>query len=122
MATVVRIATYEYPNDRQVIVTWAAMDSDDEGDPVILEDYPDRCVQVLGTFGAGGSVRIAGTNDSGGSAAYSALSDPQGVALNLTAAGVKQVTEVPFRTKPIVTAGDGTTALTVKMTCRKPRA
>jgi len=100
-------------------VTWANLANGDAGAPTIRGDeYADRSVQVTGTFGAGGNVRIEGSNDE---AAYAALSDPQGDALNIGSAGIKQVLEITRLLRPSVTAGDGTTLLTVVMIARRTR-
>lgn len=73
--------------------------------------YPDRTVQITGTFGAAGSVSILGSNDGG--TTWATLTDPLGNALTFTSAGMKQITELPHLLKPSVTAGDGTTAINV---------
>ena len=83
-------------------------------------DYADRSVQVLGTFGAAGNLRVEGSNDGG--TTYAVLSDPQGNALNVTAAKVEAITEVTLLTRPFITAGDGTTDLDVSITCSRRRS
>ena len=47
--------------------------------------------------------------------------DPQGNAVTKTAAAAEAFEEAPLLIRPNVTAGDGTTSLTVKMVCRRPR-
>src|SRR3990167_3495906 len=81
--------------------------TNDRGAPIpeSFMDYADRSVQVLGTFGAGGNLRVEGSNDDG--TTYAALSDPQGNALNVTAAKVEAISEVTLLTRPFVSAGDG---------------
>lgn len=88
--------------------------------PESFMDYADRSVQVLGTFGAGGNLRIEGSNDGG--TTYAALTDPQGNALNVTAAKVEAITEITLLTRPFVSAGDGTTDLDVSIVCRRSRS
>jgi hypothetical protein len=73
-------------------------------------------VQVQGTFGASGSVSVEGSNDG---VNYHTLRDPQGVSLTFTAAGLKAVLELTRFIRPRVTAGDGTTALTVTLVARR---
>lgn len=87
--------------------------------PERFSDYADRTVQVAGTPGAGGNLRIEGSNDGSN---YAALSDPQGNALNVAAAKIEAITEVPLLTRPRVTAGDGTTDLDVAIICRRQRS
>lgn len=83
--------------------------------------FADKSVQVEGTFGAGGSVAVEGTND-GNILHYRGLTDPQGNAIAITAAGIKAITEAVIWVRPHVTAGDGTTSLTVSMFFRKTQA
>jgi hypothetical protein len=83
----------------------------DEGDAFIVPGWTERTVQVFGTFGAGGSVRIEGSIDGG--VTYGVLTDPQGNALDITAAKLETITEAVTHIRPRVTAGDGTTSLTV---------
>jgi hypothetical protein len=88
--------------------------------PERYSDFADRTVQVAGTFGAGGNLRIEGSNDNGSN--YAALNDPQGNALNVGAAKIEAIIEVPLLMRPNVTAGDGTTDLDVSIICRRPRS
>jgi hypothetical protein len=119
--TVVEPTYTEVPGhgDEQAwLVTWAALANGDSGAPVELVGHADRSVQVEGTFGAGGSCRIQGSNDSTN---YRVLHDPAGTALNITAASCAQVLEQTRKMQPLVTAGDGTTSLTVSMLLRRTR-
>jgi len=75
----------------------------------------DRSVQVHGTFGVGGTVLIEGSND--GTNWYT-LTDPQGNALSVTAAKIEAISEPTVYVRPRVTAGDGTTSLTVTIFAR----
>ena len=91
------------------------------GAPVQWAPGVNRCVQVAGTFGTGGHIKMQGSNLESPSSVEAAgtlhdwalLSDPQGNAIDLTANGIKEVTETPLWVRPVVTAGDGTTALDV---------
>jgi len=100
------------------LVTWTPMTFTglDAGAPVQWVEYADRCVQVAGTFGTGGSVTIEGSNDGSN---FVVLTDPQGNALTITAARIEQVLELPRYVRPRVTAGDGTTSLTVTICMRR---
>lgn len=119
MATVT--PTLAYPSRNTVRFTYATMANGDTGVPIHerWSDFSDRVVQVLGTFGAGGNVRIQGTLDSG--TTYATLTDPQGNALDVTAAKIEQILEGVPVMRPNITAGDGTTAITVVITARRPR-
>jgi hypothetical protein len=96
------------------IWTYANMANGDTGLPLELGNYTDRSIQVLGTFGAGGNVRMQGTlQDPSSSPTWATLTDPQGNALDITSAKIEQVSEITRGIRPNITAGDGTTSLTV---------
>ncbi len=119
MADAVRAAAVDYDLGTALpacLVTWVGLDSDDSGAPVELVDFPDRTVTIEGTFGVGGSCTLQGSNDGTN---YYALTDPQGNAITKTAAGMELVTEVPRFMRPLVTAGDVTTAIQVRVLCRR---
>lgn len=98
-------------------VKWVALTTtNNDGSAVGLADFQDRTVQVYGTFGAGGSVTIQGSNDDG--VTWATLTDPLGNNLTFTSAGMKQITELPQYLRPYVTAGDGTTSLSVYLHMR----
>ena len=87
-------------------------------------DFADISVQVAGTFGAGGTLLIEGSNQGPAAtdiSAYATLNDPQGNALSITAAKIEQVLEMPRWIRPRVSAGDGTTSLTVNLWARRSR-
>lgn len=114
MATIKPTLT-ELPNagpEEAWLATWANMANGDDGEPIDLFGYRDRSVQVRGTFGAAGNCRIEGGNDGTN---YSALRDPSSTALNITAENVLGVLEATRKIRPRITAGDGTTSLTVSM-------
>lgn len=115
MATVAR--TTENIVGGTIRVTWTGLTTTNtDGAPIFAPDHPEKDVQVFGTFGAGGSVRIQGSLDAG--TTYAALNDVQGNALNVTAAAIERVQETCAQIRPLVTAGDGTTSLTVVMILR----
>lgn len=95
-----------------ITVQWTPMANGDVGLPPAINTavYGDVAYQVAGTFGTGGSVAVEGSCDGTN---YAALRDPQGTTIAMTAASIKQVLENVLITRPHVTAGDGTTALTV---------
>lgn len=115
---VIAPAITELPGDDAVRVVWASMANGDVGGPVERLRFPDRSVQVVGTFGAGGNCRIQGSNEASPTN-YATLTDPQGNALDFTAAAIELVTEMTSSIRPNVTAGDGTTNLTVTMIARR---
>lgn len=103
------------------VIQWGPLLSGDTAQPVIddsnVTGYADRSVQVNGTFG-GATVALAGSNDG---VNFETLSDPTGVALSFTANKLKAVLEAPRQIKPVISAGDGTTAVTVSLFMRKLR-
>jgi hypothetical protein len=98
-------------------VQWTPLLNGDSGAPFAMPGFADRSVQVTGTFGAGGTVLIEGSNDG---VTYSTLSDPQGVALSVTAALLKEISQICKLIRPRVSAGDGTTSLSVTLLARRP--
>lgn len=118
MADAVRAATRdEIPSGLPCcMITWTGLDLDDSGAPVELVDYADRTATITGTFGSGGSVTLQGSNDGTN---WLSLTDPQGNAITKTAAAMEVLLETPRYIRPLVTAGDGTTSLTVKILCRR---
>jgi hypothetical protein len=104
--------------DHATLVTWSGLLNGDDGSPVNLSDFPDRTVQFIGTFGVGGSVNFEGSNNGTN---WIVLTDPQGNSITKTAASLEFTTETPLFVRPNVTAGDGTTNLTVIMFARTPR-
>ncbi|SOD41322.1 hypothetical protein [Nitrosovibrio sp. Nv4] len=99
-------------------ITWTGLANGDTGAPLVSFDHADMSAQVDGTFGVGGSVTLQGSNDG---ANWYALTDPQGNAITKTAAGLEQATEIVKYVRPSVTAGDGTTSLTVVLFMRRGR-
>lgn len=116
MATKVCTPTLQQ-SEKVVQFKWATLNNGDDGAPVEWAIFADRSVQVTGNFGAGGNVRIEGSNDGG--VTWAPLSGPTGAALDITAAGIKQIVECVGLIRPRVTAGDGTTALVVSIIGRK---
>ena len=100
-----------------VVVTWPNMQNGDDGQPIELANFADRSVQVVGTFGTGGKVRIEGSLDG---ANYSPLTDPQGNDLDITTAKIEAISEVVRWIRPRVITGDGTTSLTITMLLKGP--
>jgi hypothetical protein len=101
-----------------VLVTWEGLlfSSTDDGSPLEDPGFSDRSVQVVGTLGAGGSVRIEGSNDG---VTYHVLTDPQGNALDIASLKIEAVTELTRYIRPRITAGDGTTDLDVILLARR---
>lgn len=87
----------------------------DVGEAISMASSADRSVQVTGTFGAAGNLRVEGTIDGTN---WATLTDPQGNALDFTAAKIEAISELVRQIRPRVTAGDGTTSLTVSLITR----
>jgi hypothetical protein len=109
------VETLKTHKEKTLLYTWV-LENGDTGVPVEMPGFADRSVQVEGTFGSGGNLRIQGSNNG---TKYLPLTDPQGNDLNITTAKIEQVTEVVRWIRPNVTAGDGTTSLTVILLVRR---
>lgn len=98
-------------------VVWTPLLNGDVGTPFDATMFPDKTVTVRGTFGVGGSVTIKGTDlaDPTAVTGWDALNDSRGEgnALTFTARDTRVILESPGELAPHVTAGDGTTSLTV---------
>lgn len=97
-------------NSRQadgVTRTWAAIPNGNTGDPV-AGPWDNAFFTATGTIGVSGSVQIEGSNDG---VTWQKLSPAALTAL--PGMFVLGVTERPKYIRPNVTAGDGTTAITV---------
>lgn len=119
MAT--RNPTISFLGNDTVKFAYSGLLNGDDGAPIGVNhaDYADRNVSVLGTFGAGGTLLIEGSNNGGTN--YHTLNDQSDNALSVTAAKNETIIQVPELTRPRVSAGDGTTDLTVIITCRRER-
>jgi hypothetical protein len=97
-------------------VQWTPLLNGDSGAPYAMPGFADRAVQIAGTFGAGGTVVIEGTIDGTN---YVTLNDPQGVALSKTGAALQEISQITRLIRPRVSAGDGTTSITVTLLARR---
>lgn len=88
---------------------WEAVDGTDTGAAVDLGGYPDRTVTVTGTFN-GTTITIQGSNDN---SVWQTLSDPAGIALTFTAAGVKVIAEATQYVRQTSAGGGGSTDVDV---------
>ncbi len=91
----------------QVSYSWA-LGAGDTGAPLNISKYPDKTVQITGTFG---SVTLRGSNKENPNDATAGdwfnLTDPQGNAITLSAAGGELIAENPLWISPITTGGSG---------------
>lgn len=114
MATVT--PTVSYNGDFSVVtVSYTDLETGDDGAPFRFPEYPDRTVQVTGTFETSvldveGS--LDGTN-------YAVLTDPVGNALEVAAADIAAISENAAYTRPLSVGGDAGTTLDVVFVCRR---
>lgn len=120
MATITPTVTKLGGDDATVKVKYEALtQTNADGSPIAWVQWADRSVQVLGTFGTGGTLTIEGSNDGG--TTWATLSDPQGNALAIQTAKLEAITEICELVRPRVTAGDGGTDLDVYFVLRRPQ-
>lgn len=100
-----------------ILVTWPNMQNGDTGAPVKYSQWSDRSIQVEGTLGAAGNMAWEGSLNGG--ANYRVLANPQGTAINATTLSINATNAAVPLVRPHVTAGDGTTSLTVSLHMRK---
>ena len=129
----IRTPTIRYVGERTSEIVWTGLLNGDEGAGV-RQLYSDlRLVQVQGTFGAGGNARIQGSlvgvvgTDTApatgvASADWHFIHDMQGNNLDFDGAAanlrIEKIDEGPCWIRPVITAGDGTTSLTVRLVTR----
>lgn len=101
-------------NQRVAITSWPALAAGEAGEPFEIAQFSDRSIQIAGTFG-GATVTFEGSNDGVG---YHTLSDPAGLPLSFSAAGLKAVAELTRWVRPKVAGGDGSTALSATLLAR----
>jgi hypothetical protein len=106
-----------------VLVEWTGLVNGDTGEWIRVPQFADKTFHAYGTFGVGGNVQIEGSNEDAPNVAGTnagPLNDPGGSPINITAANeIEAVLENPLWVRPKVTAGDGTTSLTVRMLGRR---
>lgn len=119
MAETIRAAALTYTNDGFVIATWTGLDADDAGAGLILGGSYELTVQATGTFGAGGNVALQGSNDG---TTWGAMPNPGGTTIGLGDAVPDFCAIRPRYVRPKVTAGDGTTDLTVTLVAQRRRS
>lgn len=104
------------PSGGALQVTWSGLLNTDDGAPLAFHDWAERTFQVFGTFGTGGTLVIEGSNNG---VNWAPIANRSGAALSFTAAGINRTQDYPLFVRPRVSAGDGTTNLTVIAACHK---
>lgn len=99
-----------------ITFTWTNLANGDDGTPIDAPDHEPVEIQVKGTFGLNGNVKLEGSLDEG--TTYATLNDAQGQALDIAIAKIERVQETTAKMRPRVTVGDGTTNLTVILRLR----
>jgi hypothetical protein len=98
------------------VITWEGLLNGDVGSAIEMPGSHIRSVQIVGTFGVGGTVVIQGSNDGTN---YVTLTDPQANNLSKTAAALESIQELTRYIRPEVTGGDGTTDLKVYLLVKR---
>lgn len=109
MATVTPTITGAKPitnSADSALVTWVLTNANNVGVAVTYEDYADRTVQMLGTFG-GATVVLEGSLDGG--TTWATLTDPQGNAISTSAALLEAVSEAVPLIRPSLSGGAAST-------------
>ena len=125
MTELVRSATHTFLNKESILCTWASLDGDDSGQAMDLSGYPDKTVQVMGTFDSGTMTlygsndpavltdRAAGTLFGSKTAEWIVSQDTLGNNIAKTAAGGDVVLDDYRFYCPVITGGGGSTNLKV---------
>jgi len=91
-------------------VTWSNIPNGNQGAGWSSGPFTVLTMQVLGTFGAGGTVMLEGSLDGTN---WGRMHDPAGNDALVSIATCVRIMECPLWIRPNVNAGDGTTSLTV---------
>ena len=112
--------TIKRNEDESLTFTWANLtETNNDGQPLVLSRFPDKTVQVYGTFN-GGTLVIEGTNEDPGTFTQGlTIEGVNNSSLSFTAAAIETIKECPVQIRPRVTVGTGV-SLTVKI--HVPRA
>jgi len=107
-------------SDREIqLIAWTGLANGDTGQPYDASDaWPEKSVQVVGTFGVGGNVAIEGSNMLT-SPTWNGLTDPQGNLLEFTVSKLEAILENTVQIRPNVTGGDVTTSISVYIAIRR---
>ena len=94
---------------------WSNMALDDVGEPINLARFSDKTIQVFGAFGVGGTIVLEGSIDGTN---WATLKSVFNGSISFTSDSIATITEVPAYIRPRVSAGDGTTSITVLILTR----
>ena len=111
----------DFDDEHTIVYKWETITTTNrDGAAIEIPDHVDRSIQAIGTFSAGTPLlSLEGSNDGG--TTWAILTDPQGVAITLTAVGLKQISEVTRHIRPNLAGGDGSTDIDVFVLVRHPR-
>lgn len=93
-------------------VRWTGLLNGDDGQSFDALDFSKVSVQVFGTFGIGGTLLVEGSNETTPTT-WATLDDTSSTALSFTAAKIEALLGAVRWIRVRVSAGDGTTSLTV---------
>lgn len=102
---------------RSINVRWDGLLNGDDGQPLLLDDYVISSVQLIGTLGAGFNLNCQGSNEvldvPLNWATIAAFSTVIALGLVIPDAATEGYPVNVRNFRPIVTAGDGTTTMSV---------
>ena len=99
---------------------WTSLLNGDDGELISIPGAADMSVQVFGTFGTGGTIIVEGTLELLDPAPtnFFSLRDGGDNLISFTSADGEMVGPIAAAIRPNVTAGDGTTDLTMILLAR----
>lgn len=101
---------------KNLTAEWATMLLNHVGLGILASGFPDKSVQVSGTFG-GAVLNIQGSNNStdGENGVWATLLDPFNASLSFSSSGLRQILENTKWVRARVSGGNGTTSITVTL-------
>lgn len=98
--------------------TWVGLLNGDDGELVSIPGAADMTVQVFGTFGAGGTIILEGSCEESPPSNFFQMRDQGDNLIAFIVADGESVGPIATFIRPNVTAGDGTTDLTMILLAR----
>ncbi len=98
--------------------TWTGLLNGDDGDLKSIPGAADMTVQVFGTFGAGGTIILEGSCEEDPASNFFQMRDQGDNVISFEVADGESVGPIAAFIRPRVTAGDGTTDLTMILLAR----
>lgn len=100
------------------VFEWVDMELNDTGQPLVRPSMADVCVQLTGVLSTGGACQVQGALNPG-TPIWQPLEDAHENILTMLSLKIEQILQSPFQIRPEITAGDGSTVLTLTIKLKR---